>query len=205
MELLPRGVVDDAISIDNLYQSRYAVVCANFKQLVAAKRQGAITIWVDSKAAAEDEAGHDRFLASNIIDDFADAVCSDLWQLPAAFQSVGQKMQVIDDFADAVCSDLWQLPAAFQSIGQKMQEQAEAERSVARAGRGRAEYEAESTLAAALQRGSDAEGASYLDLREDALGLSESQFKFCMECGTRLPRSAKFCSSCGKKQLDIEG
>jgi membrane protease subunit (stomatin/prohibitin family) len=36
--------------------------------------------------------------------------------------------------------------------------------------------------------------------QQDAAAGAAAETKFCMECGTKIPRSAKFCSNCGKPQ-----
>ena len=189
-------------------------VASTFKECAAAKRHGAVTIWLNEQAAAaEGNLESTGFLGAAIINDFADALCAG----PGALRDAVQEAQLAAaakaaeeearaerehyaDLADeaAMLSPRWDAKAALPTLNGE-----------------------EATSIFAMPADDDGNG---LDLFSGGAqrwvasggeaqtpppatppppppsGAAAQQQKFCTECGAKLPQSAKFCSACGSPQ-----
>lgn len=136
-------------------------ICTTLKELVAVRKLGAKTIWLNAGAAA---AASENYLSASVVSDFADSVCSDWDELQPALEQV----------AEVIAEKAW-----FQALD--------------------------------VATGATATAASVdVPLAADELAVNVAaspsgapQSKFCTECGTKLPRTARFCSACGQEQVTM--
>ena len=156
-----------------------AVVCADFQQLAAARKQLAITVWMG--LAAEEPTEQESFLAFGIMDDFVDASCESIHGLAAALAAAAEKV--------AEAAERERREAAREAARGEMHAWSEARQ------RGEAEGAFEAP-GGELDR--DVGGAREAPI--DLVATAEEACKFCLECGARLPRRAKFCIECGERQ-----
>ena len=191
-----------------------AAIAQAEKECAAAKRHGAVTIWLNEQAAAaEGNLESTGFLGAAIINDFADALCAGPGalrdaiqeaQLAAAAKAAEEEARAerehYADLADeaAMLSPRWDAKAALPTRNGE-----------------------EATSIFAMPADDDGNG---LDLFSGGAqrwvasggeaqtpppatppppppsGAAAQQQKFCTECGAKLPQSAKFCSACGSPQ-----
>jgi membrane protease subunit (stomatin/prohibitin family) len=52
----------------------------------------------------------------------------------------------------------------------------------------------------AMQQPKQAEGGTPAPAQPQGQGQGSADTKFCMNCGTKIPRAAKFCAECGSAQ-----
>ena len=189
-------------------------IASTFKEIAAAKRHGAATIWLNEQAAAaEGDLESTGFLGAAIINDFADALCARPDYLhdavreaqlaavaKAAEEEARAEREFYADLADeaAMLSPRWDAKSMLPSNGE------EATSMFA--------MPADDDGINSLLGGGGAQGwASSLDKAADAPappsasapseeGEQAGLKKFCTSCGTKLPTSAKFCSACGEPQ-----
>ena len=135
-------------------------ICTTLKELVAIRKLGAKTIWLNAGAAA---AASDDFLSASVVSDFADSVCADWDELQPALEQV----------AEVIAEKAW-----FQALDVTQTEGATATATIV-------------------------DVPPLTDELAVNVAVSPSEAppsKFCMECGAKLPRTARFCSSCGQEQ-----
>lgn len=166
-------------------------VCSTVPQLAAAKRAGARTVWLNERAAGDENSrGFDgpageasSYLARGVIADLAGAVCARLDEVEAALQRAQQRHEAEvaqrkgaggdDDAADALARLRGSLPGA-RAAGDG------AGSDGAGAASGPTDWDA------VLAAPGDAGDAGDADLRGE-----------CPSCGARLAPAARFCSECG--------
>ena len=145
-------------------------VASEFKELVAARRAGATTIWLNEAAAATaGDLNTQGYFGTAIIDDFADAICADASELVDAATAARRARSMRK--ASAVDTD--------DNRNSRETDRARTPPAAAVPGGG-------------VAASSVAAEASSNDVRATT--------KFCIECGAQLPSRAKFCSACGATQ-----
>ena len=145
-EALPRE--DLLPSLPPCGEFEWVHVATAFKELSAAKNNGAVTVWLNEQAVRDVDEVNTGFLGMAIIGDFADALCASEGEIAA---------RVLEAQATAI------------EKAAQMQDEKKPMKSAAPDG------------------SSSSSGGG-------------GGTKFCIECGTQLPPSAKFCSSCGAQQ-----
>lgn len=80
-EALPRE--DLPPSLPPCGEFAWVHIATSFKEISAAKRNGAVTVWLNEQAVRDTEEFSTGFLGAAIINDFADALCSTEAELPA--------------------------------------------------------------------------------------------------------------------------
>ena len=147
-------------------------VCGTVKELAAAKRVGARTLWLNAAAAADE---HSKTFSDEEIERAQAAGLAE----PQGYVARG----IIADLADAVCDRLEALPEALVSLQAAM----DAEREAARGD------EDEPPAGAAAAVGSAESGTT----AERAAASLQEQQQYCVGCGAKLPSRARFCPACG--------
>lgn len=183
-------------------------VATTFKEVALAKEAGAVTVWLNEKAASDDVTDQ-GFLGFSLVNEFANAVCGSETQLPEA---------IVDAQRAAEEKDAAEEQRGRRDHYSSLDEQ-ERLRPVAWDAKASADEPADPFSPFATPA-DDAPLPSWLSLAaEDAdamadVGLSvvapdaaapdTSEAKFCTSCGARLPRAAKFCSACGERQVEVD-
>ncbi len=162
-------------------------VADDFRSLVGAKRLGASTVWLNEEAAETvgnvEEGG---WMGAAIVEDFADAVCGSLAALPDAVVAA-RRAAAAREAGDAETGE------AMEILERRLRRERAAAEWGARAG----------DVDAGLADGASSEAAAADASRGQPLPAPDqpqAAHKFCIDCGARLPRRAKFCSECGGAQ-----
>ena len=166
----------------------------------------AVTVWLNEQAVRDNEEVSTGFLGAAIIDDFADALCAAEDDLPALI--LDAQRAAIEKAAKEEQRALKELSSELAAAARDVQLpawDAKADDDADPWGDSIFAAPAEQTPQGWEQTPSWSNGgspaASDAAASPDA-GAKPAQ-KFCMACGTKLPFSAAFCSSCGAKQETV--
>ena len=173
------------------------VACV-FPEIVAARRLGARTIWLDPTASDDGDLDLEGmgFVAVGIVDDFSDAVCASVSSLAEAVVEV---IGVVEKEEAEAAADV-DAPLAYAS-----------DESSPRPSQGATtELSPPTRLEAAADTAPRSEAPSgpaapatgrVLEVMDVVEAMEAAQTKFCVQCGAPdLPRSARFCFECGAPQ-----
>ena len=169
--------VDDAGVVGEATSSLQGIVgwvhvASEFKELVAARRAGATTIWLNEAAAATaGDLNTQGYFGTAIIDDFADAICADASELVDA-ATAARRARSMRKASAVDTDDNWN------------SRKCETDR-------------ARTPPAAVVPGGGVAASSAAAKAPSNDVRATT---KFCIECGAQLPSRAKFCSACGATQ-----
>ena len=169
--------VDDAGVVGEATSSLQGIVgwvhvASEFKELVAARRAGATTIWLNEAAAATaGDLNTQGYFGTAIIDDFADAICADASELVDA-ATAARRARSMRKASAVDTDDNWNSR--------------------------KCETDRTRTPPAAVVPGGGV-AASSVAAKAPSNDVRATT-KFCIECGAQLPSRAKFCSACGATQ-----
>ena len=165
-------------------------VATTFAELVEARRAGATTVWLNEQAAGSaGDLEEQGYFGTAIIDDFADAVIGGAIEVPGVLdeaRDARRRREAKDEQARLVPTPLNNLERVALGLGDG---QGPTSRFAGAAA-------APSTPTSPL----DDDGGRAQAIAQPTAPLT----KYCMECGTELPRSAKFCKRCGEPQPQEE-
>ncbi|KAL3915585.1 MAG: hypothetical protein SGPRY_007165 [Prymnesium sp.] len=149
-------------------------VAVSLEECTIARQLGARVVLIHQDAAAEDALERLGFVALGIIEDHTNAICASIADLPEALE----RARGLGDESDDEPPDVF------------------SERSGGRV------WEALSTEP--LEAGADKDiGIASGAKATPTPGSLSREHKFCVECGTKLPRTAKFCFECGYCQPQL--
>ena len=161
-------------------------VATKFPELVAARRAGATTVWLDPQAASNaGDIETQGYFATAIIDDFADAIVGAPAEVPGVLDEarVARARREAKDARDEE-EEAQQLIANPLSV---LERQA-------------LDVDVAPAAAAAAAVPPAPMVAPPTTPSSPAAAVEAALTKFCMECGQELPMRAKFCKRCGEPQ-----
>ena len=200
-EALPRE--DLLPSLPPCGEFEWVHVATAFKELSAAKNNGAVTVWLNEQAVRDVDEVNTGFLGMAIIGDFADALCASEGEIAA---------RVLEAQATAIEKAAEEEQRALRDLAAELSDEARA-RPVAWDAKVAEDEDPFGGIFGKMAPQEDAQIPSWAQMQDEKKPMKSAApdgsssrsgggggTKFCIECGTQLPPSAKFCSSCGAQQ-----
>ena len=159
-------------------RGRWVHCGTTIKELAAARKMGGATVWLNEQATTLGDVDSQGYLGASIIEEFADALCGRPEELASAAIEAHDAYKAKTQAEERRESQEWDAEAAEAA----------------------ADVEA---AADAVEPPVEAAAPAAAPAATEPAAATATATKFCIMCGTKLPAVARFCSSCGERQISV--